>query len=255
MLPEACDAVADFQLGRSLTLTDSILVSVHLPKTAGTSFAAALHAQYEARYRADYEDLPLQMSPWLRRMKALRQGLSLRRAWQSEVACVHGHFLPAKYLCALRGKPVKYVTWLRHPAERVVSHYYYWRRDYDGCDPRQPLRNRMLAENWSLERFALGPEMRNVYCQYLWRFDPRLFDFIGITECYVADLARFVETFGWQVAVLEHALRNPDREDADYPISGKLRDRLIQHHARDMALYHWAQQAGHRQYKVPPSRG
>ena len=84
--------------------------------------------------------------------------------------------------------------------------------------------------------------MRDLYSQYLWRFDPRLFAFIGITERYVEDLARFVETFGWQVALVEHALRNPDREDDAYPISAKLRERLIQHHARDMALYRSALQ-------------
>jgi hypothetical protein len=222
--------------------TSPVLISLHLPKTAGTSFAATLHAQYETGYLADYDDLPMQVPAWRRRLRALYEGLRIRRSWRNEVACIHGHFLPAKYRYALgqNGKPAQYVTWLRHPVERVVSHYYYWRRDYDGSDPRQPLRNRMLAEDWSLERFALGPEMRDLYCQYLWRFDPSLFSFIGITEHYVQDLARFVETFGWHAAVLEHALRNPDREDDVYPISASLRERLIQHHARDMALYEFA---------------
>ncbi|MBC7990009.1 MAG: sulfotransferase family 2 domain-containing protein [Luteimonas sp.] len=220
--------------------TQSILVSLHLPKTAGTSFASALQAQHGPGYLADYDDLPMQVAPWLRKFRALRAGLDLRRSWPDGVTCVHGHFLPAKYLYALRGRSVRYVTWLRDPVERVVSHYEFWRRDYDGSDPKQPLRNRMLAEDWSLQRFALGPEMRDLYTQYLWRFDPRRFAFIGVTERYDDDLGRFADLFGTSAAVRGHALRNPDRGDARYPISAGLRTSLIQHHARDMALYHWA---------------
>lgn len=238
--------VTALQSRRCVNLTDPLLVSLHLPKTAGTSFAVALQAHYGEHYQADYDDLPMQVAPWRRKLRALRGGWQLRRTGLAQVACLHGHFLPAKYLLALSGRQATFITWLRHPVERVVSHYHYWRRDYDGRDPYQPLRNRMLSEDWSLERFALGPEMRDLYCQYLWRFDPGQFAFIGITERYAEDLARFAESFRWRDCVLEHALHNPDRCDGDYQISRKLREQLIRHHACDMALYQ-ASLAGQRQ--------
>lgn len=220
-------------------MDDTPLVSVHLPKTAGTSFSATLKAAFGNGYRADYGDLPMQAGRWHRRMAATARGLALRGALPSGTTCVHGHFLPLKYRIALAGRKARYVTWLRDPVERVVSHYHFWRRDYDGSDPAQPLRNRMLREEWSLERFALGSEMKNVYGQYLWRFPVALFDFIGITERYESDLSRFAASYLGSQPAASNALTNPERDGA-YAIDAGLRQRIERHHAGDVALYRWA---------------
>lgn len=215
-----------------------LLVSVHMPKTAGTSFAAALQARFGAGYQPDYADLPMQAPRWRRQSDALLRSHDTCRALCAEsVQCIHGHFLPAKYVPLAQWRQVGFVTWLRDPVERVVSHYHFWRRDYDGSDAAQPLRNRMLAEDWSLERFALGPELRNVYRQYLWQFDVSRFAFIGVTERYAQDLALFAERFLDGQAVLQTALANPDRGGEVYGIPARLRERIEAHHAADMALY------------------
>lgn len=218
-----------------------LLVSVHLPKTAGTSFAATLQSAFGAGYRDDYADLPMQHPRLDRQWRALRAGWALRGTLPDEVACIHGHFLPVKYRIALAGRPAHYVTWLRDPVERIASHYAFWRRYYDGSDPAQPLRNRMLREDWSLERFALGPELRDVYRRYLWGFDPARFAFIGITERYAEDLQQFARRFlGGSDAAVGSALVNPERGDAGYAVDSTLRRRIERHHAGDVALYRWA---------------
>lgn len=213
-----------------------LVVSLHLPKTAGTSFAQTLRAAHGDGFRSDYADLPLQYGPWRRRSDAVRGGLALRGRIGAEVTCIHGHFLALKYRIALARRPVRYITWLRDPVQRLASHYAFWRRDYDGGDPAQPLRNRMLREDWSFERFALGPEMRNAYRQYLWGFDPARFDFIGITEHYEADLERLVRMLGGD-AVVATALVNPDKGEGGYGIDPPLLRRIERHHAADLALY------------------
>lgn len=217
-----------------------LLVSVHMPKTAGTSFADSLQARFGARYRADYADLPMQFPPLRRQRMALAGAETLRRLPPRDVDCVHGHFLAVKYQRGLAGRPQRYITWLRDPVERVVSHYAYWRRDYDGSDPCQPLRNRMLAEDWSLERFALGEEMRNLYHQYLWGVDPADFDFIGITERYADDIERMATRYLGVQPVLTCALANPERDDDHYDLPPGFRGRIEAHHADDVALYRWA---------------
>ena len=215
----------------------ALLVSLHLPKTAGTSFATSLASAFGGGYRADYDDLPMQAPRWGRRLQAIRAGGALRGSLPPAVRCVHGHFLPLKYRLALGRRPARYITWLRDPVERVVSHYHFWRRDYDGADPAQPLRNRMLHEQWSLERFALGPELRNVYSEYLWGFPVTAFAFIGITERYAADLAWFASRHLGAGAVAATALANPDRDSAGYALDPGLRQRIERHHAADMAIY------------------
>jgi len=216
---------------------DTLLVSLHLPKTAGTSFASSLEAAFGAGYRPDYADLPMQAGRWHRRVHAVRSGLALRDGLPSAITCVHGHFLPLKYRLALTRRHARYITWLRDPVERVVSHYHFWRRDYDGRDPAQPLRNRMLREDWSLERFVLGPELRNVYSEYLWGFPVSRFAFIGITERYATDLEWFAARHLGGSAVAATALANPERGGEPYLLDPGLRRRIERHHHADMALY------------------
>lgn len=213
-----------------------MVVSLHLPKTAGTSFAETLRVAAGAGYLADYGDLPMQHGRLRRRWDAIRGGQALRHRLPEDLDCIHGHFLAVKYRIALGGRPAMFITWLRDPGQRLASHYAFWRRDYDGGDPAQPLRNRMLREDWSFERFALGPEMRNVYRQYLWGFDPARFDFIGITEHYEADLGRLVRMLGCE-PVEAAALVNPDSGGRGYVLESGLQQRIERFHAADYALY------------------
>lgn len=216
---------------------EPLLVSLHLPKTAGTSFADALEHRYGSALLKDYADMPMQAGRGRREARALLSVPARRRALREKgVRAVHGHFLPVAYRWAAAGRPARFITWLRDPLQRLVSHYHFWRRDYDGGDPRQPLRNRMLREDWSLERFCLGPEMRDLYRQYLWGFDPNRFAFIGVTERYAEDLARLL---GEQVpSDAEMRLANPERGEA-YRIPARLERSMREHHAADVALYRW----------------
>ena len=223
-----------------MTTPMPMLVSLHLPKTAGTSLRYAMRAHYGGRLLEDYDAPPMQVARGRRELSAVRSGLASRRSLADDVVAIHGHFLPVKYSIALRGRTARYATWLRDPVERVLSHYHYWCRDYAGDDPAQPLRNRVVAERWSLERFCLGPEMRNLYRQYLWGFDPARFEFVGITERYEHDFAAFARRYldGNGAATLE--LHNPERGGDRYAIDPVLRARIARHHAADVALYEWA---------------
>lgn len=217
-----------------------ILVSVHMAKTAGTSFAAALRAHYGDGLLEDYGMLPINRLRGRREWEALRAGFAARQRWPARVRAVHGHFLPVMYRVALHGRAVDYVTWLRDPVERLVSNYHYWRRQAHGATPEQPLRYRMAREDWSLERFCLGPEFRNLYRQYLWGFDPRRFAFIGITERYEKDLDAFAGSFLDGAATEARARANPERDSDQYRIEPSLRARIERYHAADMSLYRWA---------------
>lgn len=218
---------------------EPLLVSLHMPKTAGTSFADALRRIYGEGLRTEYEDMPMQARGGLREARAIASiPRRLRMAWDPGVRAIHGHVLPVAYRWVPLRRAVRYITWLRDPVQRAVSHYHYWRRDYDGSDPRQPLRNRMLREAWTLERFCLGPEMRNVYQHYLWGFDPNAFSFIGLTERYREDIQRLPGE-GWAACSSEMRLANPERENQRYTLTSALEDRIRAHHANDLRLYEW----------------
>lgn len=129
-----------------------MIVSVHLPKTAGKSFQAALTARFGESLLEDYGDFPMNTPEYDRNRAAL--AASLRNAERDfrGIECIHGHFLPVKYLLLSVRRPVTFVTWMRDPIQRLVSNYHYWRRSYD-ARTAPPLHRRMVEEAWSLEQF------------------------------------------------------------------------------------------------------
>jgi hypothetical protein len=214
------------------------MISLHLPKTAGTSFSAALEQHFGPRLLRDYVDLPIH-SPMYERNKAALQA-SLRNA-ESDFAgieCIHGHFLPVKFLLLAGRRDLSFVTWMRNPVERVLSHYFFWRRNYVP-KAEEHLCRKMLEEDWSIERFCLGPEVRDLYRQFLWGFPIEHFDFIGVTEFYEEDLEYFARHF-LQTAIEPKRLNMGDRGKGGYEIDALLRRKIESFHAGDMGLYQWA---------------
>jgi hypothetical protein len=213
-----------------------MLVSVHLPKTAGTSFGQSLADHFGDRLFRDYEDSPLNTAPMRRKVTATLGGLRHGVAALRRFDCVHGHFLAGKYLPLRLRRPVRFVTWMRDPVERLASHYEFWRRSYD---PHRslPLHRRVVEEDWPFERFYRSPEMRDVYSQFLWRFDLSKFEFIGITEHYEADFGFFAATFLGTSQSAHHVETNAGRGPAPYVTDPSLRAEIESVHRNDMLLY------------------
>ena len=218
-----------------------MLISLHLPKTAGASFAAVLERHFKGSLLKDYADLPINTPPQQRNQAALQAALYNMENPSLEVECIHGHFLPVKYLLLNHRKELTFMTWMRQPVERMVSHYFFWRATYH-ADTSPALHRRMIEEEWSLERFCLGPELRDVYTQFLWAFPIEYFDFIGITEFYAEELAYFSSHYLKDSSgVWEERLNTGSQRTGDfYEIAPSLRKEMEIFHARDMAIYEYA---------------
>lgn len=215
-----------------------LMVSLHLPKTAGTSFRATLEDHFGAGLRSDYDDMPLHKGGAERNLASLEGAVSNFLGNFDGVACIHGHFLPMKYLLLRDRLNLEFVTWLRHPVDRLVSHYEFWKRQYDPATAG-PLHRTVVTQDWSLERFCLSEELRDVYAQFLWAFPLEYFSFIGIVEHYEEDHAFFVEDrLGASVAPKRLNVA-PQRERPAALDSGLRRD-VEAFHAADMRLYETA---------------
>ncbi len=219
-----------------------MLVSVHMPKTAGLSFRATLEQHYGAGFRHDYADYPLASPLPERHAAALEHSLGAEPAAYEGVRCIHGHFLPVKYLLLADSMECRFVTWLREPVQRLVSHYYYWQRSYDpAAEETSSLHRRVVEEEWTLEQFCLAPELRNVYSQFLWAFPLRALDFVGITEYFAEDLRDFSTQFLGINA--EPAFANAAEVPAGPErLPRKLLREVQDYHAQDLSLYQWALQ-------------
>ena len=228
-----------------------MLISVHLPKTAGSSFVSALEHFFGEHLLKDYADLPMNRSTTRRNVAAMRNSvlLSGTGAVSSEIHCIHGHYMPIKYRLVRPRTPKVYVTWVRDPVERLASHYYYWRRTYDP-DSAARVHRKVVEEDWSLERFCFSKEMRNTYAKFLWGFPPEKFAFIGITEDFERELARFSRQVLQNRLPVPSLNRNPARDQRPYVDDPLFRTEVEQFHARDMQFYQYALQLRERQEPV-----
>ncbi|MDP5055205.1 MAG: sulfotransferase family protein, partial [Congregibacter sp.] len=216
-------------------------ISVHMPKTAGSSFQATLASHFGESLQLRYQDRPLHRSAWSRNIDASKHCISNRTpgSFGPGVRCIHGHFLPLRYRLAHAEAPLLFVTWLRDPIQRLLSHYHYWQRSYQPQESGE-LHRRMIEENWTLEQFALCREIRNLYGKFLWGFPMSRFDFIGITEDYAAELEHFGRLMLKSPVSMEEYNRNPDQGDEKYSLNASLRRSIERAHAADIKLYHRA---------------
>ncbi|MEP1471518.1 MAG: hypothetical protein ABJK25_11130 [Halieaceae bacterium] len=211
-----------------------------MPKTAGLSFRAALEEHYGAAFQPDYSDFPLAQRPEEAQAAASRFAEETVSERYDAIACIHGHFLPVKYMGLAKITNCTFVTWLRDPIARLISHYAYWHRSYDPTsEETSSLHRKVVEEAWSLEQFCLSPQLRNVYSRFLWQFPLDRFDFVGITEFFEEDLRYFSTRFLGHNATQEKLNMRPGPLPSALEAAlGQLDlPRIAAYHEDDVALY------------------
>jgi len=209
-----------------------VIVSVHVPKTAGLSVLAFLEASLgPCGVRRDYRGGPA-IEGGLGSAGALVQTVvdgvdrvRVRRARPS-VRAVHGHFRASKYA----DLDVDLVAWVRDPVERVASHYGHFRRFHE-----RNRNGRAVRAGLGLVDFAARPGMRNLQSRYL---DVPLerFACVGSTSRFDEALARMAERLGLPVRDPAMENRNPERISDHWAIPPEDRARIRELNSRDVDL-------------------
>jgi hypothetical protein len=215
-----------------------MLISVHIPKTAGTSFRHSLQDHFGEGLVVKYGEKPFNTAVHERNLKAVSAALDHLHKDFSGVSCIHGHYLPVQYLLLSNTRPVSFVTWMRNPVERLVSDYYHTLKNYSSDAP--PLQKQIIAEKWTLEKYCTCEKLKNVYSQFFWGFPLENFDFIGITEYYNADFEFFRNKFLNPSVPAYH--ENVNTGYKRKKLDAGLRKTIESFHAADMMLYERALQ-------------
>lgn len=219
------------------------IVFIHIPKTGGMTFYSMLREIYK----------PTELHKINPAAESIEKYDSLPQARKDRLKAIYGHMdyglrerLPADSA---------YVTLMRHPIERVISHYYYVRRTEN--DPLRELALQSSLYDWvahcnlvemdngqtrrlsgMAEGIRFGECSREVLAQAKTNV-ARDFALVGITERYDETSVLLNKMFGWPIKnypSINVAKWKPGRNEV--PIETL---RLIEKfNALDMELYDYA---------------
>ncbi|MBS3821107.1 MAG: sulfotransferase family 2 domain-containing protein [Phycisphaerae bacterium] len=156
-----------------------MIVSIHIPKTAGTTFGELLARARQGRVFYDYHSYEYGRGYTYsaEHGRRLREG---RAFIEHFFDVIHGHFFQSQY--AQLFPSARYVTCLRDPIRRLVSHY----RHYLSYSGRTDL---------GLIAFARQKYVRNMQYQFLAGRDIEDFAHVLITERFAESVRLMAEKF------------------------------------------------------------
>ncbi|WP_367389476.1 sulfotransferase family 2 domain-containing protein [Lewinella sp. LCG006] len=208
------------------------LISIHIPKTAGTSFRNTLKQVYgeEKVVRLDIN----------RSSKEVRinELLFTKPELPSKIKVIHGHFSIANLKqCFFIDECTPMITWLRDPVDRVISNYFYLcKRLAEELEEEKKGLNILSKLQRSLIEYARDEISRNRISKFLSGAQLTDFIFVGIQEHYDADLADLANLLDWPTA--KAFLHNVT--GSSYEVDKGTRDEIARLNTLDMDLYHTA---------------
>ncbi len=172
------------------------LISVHIPKTAGSTFGKVILPQIYPKHSIlyDYDFLPINT--------LIEEG---KLTTQTRV--IHGHFSIEKY--QLYFNNAKRVVWLRNPIILLISAYFFWMasgRDHIFFNKN----HRYVVENkLDFSDFVKQPFTHNMISNYFAN-GMKLTDFyfVGIQEFFIDDLNDIKNKLGWPTLEFTTSNRN-----------------------------------------------
>jgi len=197
-----------------------MIVSIHVPKCAGTSFRRILTEVCSARIWFNYGTI---FSRDQARAELVPPGARF----------IHGHFLADAFDGLFPGR--RLLTWVRHPVDRLVSNYHHFLRSPDMRDDCcRALHERRL----SLRQFADLEWMRNEASRYLASKPVGDFEFVGIAERFEESVGKFCRAFGFRhPARIPRENLNPERVGERYDIDPGDFAYIAERNAADLAWY------------------
>jgi hypothetical protein len=203
-----------------------LIVSLHIPKTGGTSFSDVLERAYPGEvaffYRANNKLTHAKLKDHAR----LRDPALLNEIEADGIKVIHGH-APGRWFLKSIPDQTRFWTWVRDPVERVISAYYYLvQRGQRGRDRPGAAK----VEGRTLEEYAREEHNQNIQSRVLKGMDLEQMGFIGVTERFDESLA--------MLGLQEHVLPKPrNRNKKKAEVDPALRQVIAELNAEDVALY------------------
>ena len=189
-----------------------MILSLHYPKTAGTSFRHTLTKLYYGHIYFHYH------------------GAHYDGRVKRDIEIIHGHFNIKSYRDMFPDAPI--ITWLRDPADRVLSYYNYKKYGFTATPRIKDSDNRQFLAFLDSGQFEF---FINKFNRFFGDYAIKDFRFIGITERYNEDMKRLSEIMGWRGYQVHHL--NKSRNYENIILTKELRERIYKRMPREYEMY------------------
>jgi len=154
----------------------AFFVSVHVPKTAGTTVATVLDRVYQRKILFDYPPPESYSKP----DPLIRQNAGFIGSFFKGI---HGHFGVTRHLPVFGG--AKYISCVRHPVDRIISQY---NHEYNDNGPHSYWHKAIRSGELSVVDFAGIAGIGDAMALHLAGLDLADYDLLMITENINASL-------------------------------------------------------------------
>lgn len=231
---------------------DRIIVSVHIHKNGGMQFKNFLLKSFGKELCLEYG----KDSAVLKRFFSGGQRAVPKVDDYQKYKIVHGHFLANRFDGF---ENIELITFLRDPAQRLVSNYYFFKRNFYNHSPI----SHMIKDGLTLEQYIELDSSKNVQSFFLANKSIDDFKFIGILEEYESSIKIMKKIFDLKLNIegqifyykecLKYILKknkpnvmtfdkfssnkNKDKNEKRYEISKELLEKIKQNNLLDYELY------------------
>ncbi len=192
------------------------LISIHIPKTAGTSFYSILKQVYGPTLSPSYK----------------RKDVKKQPNWEAHEV-IHGHFSYREIAHLHRTHGAKVICWLRHPVDRVISNHTFFIAGLS--QPHKNLRQYELNKHRiheDLLTYAQKTENRNRMSKFLAGISLEELFFVGKMERFEKEVGRLGKQLGWTTVQIPK-LNTLERPEVDETT----RNKILALNQQDFELY------------------
>lgn len=201
------------------------LISIHIPKTGGTSFQNVLRQFYGESHLLH-----------VKRKQARSFAGHFDEIIQPDTKVLHGHFTYPEIRNICEDEGIKLVSWLRDPVKRVLSNYYFFiKRVRENV--HSPNAHRY---DETLIQYASKENSRNRMSKFLKGIDLQDLFFTGVIEFIEEDLNRFIHQMDWPLVQSAHLNNNNAYKTTLSPPEEEVLEQIAALNQEDIALYNAA---------------
>ena len=216
-----------------------MLIFVHIPKTAGTTFKNLL-GNAGIKYNEVIDIMSDSFNVKYNNRSGLPGSVSVNPS--SSIKIITGHFSAARILSILppNSNGIELISWVRNPIQRMISNYHFYLKSGTYFGERS-LTSRKY-EIIDIKTYCTHVDKNNTLNQFI-DIPIDKFKFIGISEHFEKELIRFKDVIGLDLnpkqTQIVNCNINPEKKNAyeDYIVDKDLEKEFIKHNLEDYELY------------------